>query len=147
MKEQGMLHNIRTNTLVMMRTLVSLSLTPKLTMLMMAGPVKMTVGRVTLKAILPRCTQCQLRSKPSWRPPSALEKIGFPDTKWTKTPVLPPLMASILPKETVKEDKRTFRTQQSWLEAAASLVSLLETAYDDKLDPKIAVTMVQSTCC
>ena len=53
-------------------------------------------------------------------------------------------MASILPKETIKEDKRTFRTQQLWLEAAVPLVSLLETAHEDKLDPKTAVTMVQS---
>ena len=41
-----------------------------------------------------------------------VDKIGSPDTKWVKTPVLPLVMASILPKETVKEDKRTFRTQQ-----------------------------------
>ena len=53
-------------------------------------------------------------------------------------------MASILLKETIKEDKRTFRTQQFWLEAAVPLVSLLETAHEDKLDPKTAVTMVQS---
>ena len=33
-----------------------------------------------------------------------LAKIGSPDTKWVKTSVLPPFMASILPKETVKED-------------------------------------------
>ena len=52
-------------------------------------------------------------------------------------------MASILPKETVKEDKWTFRTQQLWLEAAVPLVSLLEAAHEDKLDPKTAVTMVQ----
>ena len=71
-------------------------------------------------------------------------KIGLPDTKWVKTPMLSPVMASILPKETVKEDKRTFRTQQLWLEAARPLVSLLETAHQDKLDPKTAVTMVQS---
>ena len=73
-----------------------------------------------------------------------LAKIGFPETRWVKTPVLPPVMASILPKETVKEDKRTFRTQQFWLEAAALLVSLLETAHEDRLDPKTVVTMVQS---
>ena len=73
-----------------------------------------------------------------------LAKIGSPDTKWVKTPSLPPVMASILPKETIKEDKRTFRTQQLWLEAAVPLVSLLETAHEDKLDPKTAVTMVQS---
>ena len=54
-------------------------------------------------------------------------------------------MASILPKETIKEDKRTFRTQQIWLEAAVPLLSLLETAHEDKLDPKTAVMMVQST--
>ena len=58
--------------------------------------------------------------------------------------MLPPVMASIPPKETVKEDKQTFRTQQLWLEAAAPLVSLLETAHEDRLDPKTAVTMVQS---
>ena len=73
-----------------------------------------------------------------------VDKIGAPDTKWVKTPVLPPVMASILPKDTVKEDKRSFRTQQLWLEAAAPLVSLLETAHEDRLDPKTAVTMVQS---
>ena len=71
-------------------------------------------------------------------------KIGTPDTKWVKTLVLPPVMASILPKERVKEDKRTFRTQQLWLEAAAPLVSLLETAHKDRLDPKTAVTKFQS---
>ena len=69
-------------------------------------------------------------------------KIGSPDTRWVKTPVLPPVLASILPRETVKEDKRSFRSQQLWLEAAAPLVSLLETAHEDKLDPKTAVTMV-----
>ena len=74
-----------------------------------------------------------------------VNKIGSPDTKWVKTPVLPPVMASILPKETVKEDKRAFRTQQLWLEAAAPLVSLLESVHEDKLDPKTPVTMVQST--
>ena len=73
-----------------------------------------------------------------------VDKIGAPDTKWVKTPVLPPVMASILPKETVKEDKCNFRTQQLWLEAMAPLVSLLETAHKDRLDPKTAVTMVQS---
>ena len=73
-----------------------------------------------------------------------VDKIGAPDTKWVKTPVLPPVMASILPKETVKEDKCTFRTQQLWLEAAAPLVSLLETAHEDRVDPKTAVMMVQS---
>ena len=73
-----------------------------------------------------------------------LAKIGSPETRWVKTPVLPPVMASILPKETVKEDKRTFRTQQLWLEAAAPLMSLQETAHEDRLDPKTAVTMVQS---
>ena len=72
-----------------------------------------------------------------------LAKIGSPDTKWVKTPSLPPVMVSILPKETIK-DKQTFRTQQLWLEAAVPLISLLETAHDDKLDPKTAVTMVQS---
>ena len=56
-------------------------------------------------------------------------------------------MASILPKETVKEDKQTFRTQQLWLEAAGPLVSLLETAHEDRLDPKTAVAMVQSAFC
>ena len=71
-------------------------------------------------------------------------KIGSPDTRWVKTPVLPPVLASILPRETVKEDKRSFRSQQLWLEAAAPLVSLLEIAHEDKLDPKTAVTMVQS---
>ena len=70
-------------------------------------------------------------------------KIGSPDTRWVKTPVLPPILASILPRETVKEDKRSFRSQQLWLEAAP-LVSLLKTAHKDKLDPKIALTMVQS---
>ena len=44
----------------------------------------------------------------------------------------------------MKDDKRTFRTQQLWLEAAAPLVSLLETAHEDRLDPKTAVMMVQS---
>ena len=39
-------------------------------------------------------------------------KMGSPNTKWVKTPVLPPVMASILPKETVREDKHTFRAQQ-----------------------------------
>ena len=73
-----------------------------------------------------------------------LAKIGFPDTKWMKTPSLPPVMACILPKETIKEDKWTFRTQQPWLEAAVPLVSLLETAHENKLDPKMAVTMLQS---
>ena len=72
-----------------------------------------------------------------------LANIGSRETRWVKTPVLPPVMASILPKETVKEDKQTFRTQQLWLEAAAPLVSLLETAHEDRLDPKTAVTMVQ----
>ena len=48
------------------------------------------------------------------------------------------------PERDNKEDKRTFRTQQLWLEAAVPLVSLLETAHEDKLDPKTAVTMVQS---
>ena len=70
--------------------------------------------------------------------------MGSPNTKWVKTPVLPPVMASILPKEMVKKDKRTFRAQQFWLEAAVPLVSLLETAHEGKLDPKTAVTMVQS---
>ena len=36
-----------------------------------------------------------------------VDKIGYPDTEWIKTPVLPPAMASILPKETVKEDQHT----------------------------------------
>ena len=67
-----------------------------------------------------------------------LAKLGSLETRWFKTPVLPPVMASILPKETVKEDKRTFRTQQLWLEAPAPLVSLLETAHEDRLDPKTA---------
>ena len=58
--------------------------------------------------------------------------------------MLPPVLPFILPKETVKEDKCTFRTQQLWLEAAAPLVSLLEIAHEDRLDPKTAVTMVQS---
>ena len=70
-----------------------------------------------------------------------VDKIGTPDTKWVKTPVLLPVMVPILPKE---EDKRTFRTQQLWLEAVAPLVSLLETAHEDWLNPKMAVTMVQS---
>ena len=73
-----------------------------------------------------------------------LAKIGSPDTKWVKTPSLPPVMASILLKKKIKEDKRTFITQQLWLEAAVPLVSLLETAHEDKLDPKTAVKMVQS---
>ena len=73
-----------------------------------------------------------------------VDKMGSPDTKWVKTSVLPPVMASILPKETVKEDRRSFRAQQLWLEAAVPLVSLLETAHEGKLDPKTAVTMVQS---
>ena len=47
-----------------------------------------------------------------------VDKTGSPDTKWVKTLVLPPVMASILPKETMKEDKCTFRAQQFWLEAA-----------------------------
>ena len=74
-----------------------------------------------------------------------LDKMGSPDTKWVKTLVLPPVMASILPQETVKGDKRMFKAQQLWLEAAVPLVSLLETAHEGKLDPRIAVTMVQST--
>ena len=37
-----------------------------------------------------------------------LAKISSPETRWVKTPVLPPVMASILPKETVKEDKTNF---------------------------------------
>ena len=49
--------------------------------------------------------------------------------------MLPPVMASIIPIEAVKEDKHTFRAQQLWLEAAAPLVSLLETAHKDRLDP------------
>ena len=53
-------------------------------------------------------------------------------------------MASILLKETIKKGKRTFRTQQLWLEAAVPLVSIMETAYVDKLDPETAVMMVQS---
>ena len=43
-----------------------------------------------------------------------------------------------------RDNKGTFRTQQLWLEAAVPLVSLLETAHENKLDPKTAVTMVQS---
>ena len=57
-----------------------------------------------------------------------VDKIGSPDTKWVKTLVLPPVMASILPKVTVKENKHTFRTQQLWLEAAVPWVFLLEIA-------------------
>ena len=53
-------------------------------------------------------------------------------------------MASILPKEMVKEDNEHSETQQLWLKAAAPLVSLLEATHEDKLDPKTAVMMVQS---
>ena len=66
-----------------------------------------------------------------------VDKIGTPDTKWVKTPVLPPVIASILPRETVKEDKHTFRTQQLWLEAAVPLVSLLETVHEDRMDLRL----------
>ena len=73
-----------------------------------------------------------------------VDKMGSPDTKWVKTLELPPVLASIFPKEMVKEDKHTFRAQQLWLEVAVPLVSLLETAYEGRLDHKMAVTMVQS---
>ena len=38
-----------------------------------------------------------------------VEKYGMPDSKWVKWPELSPIVAAILPKESVKQDKVAFR--------------------------------------
>jgi len=55
----------------------------------------------------------------------------MPDSKWIKCPGFSPVVGAILSKETVKQDKVAFRSQEMWLEAAGPLTSCLESAHEE----------------
>ena len=71
-------------------------------------------------------------------------KYGQPDSKWAMCPELSPVVAAMLPKEAVKNDKVAFRTQQLWTEAAGPLTACLEKAHEGQLTIQEAILMIQS---
>ena len=58
-----------------------------------------------------------------------MAKLGLPDCKWSKAPELDTFIASTVPKDVVKADNTSHKTQRLWLEAAAPLAAIV-----DKID-------------
>ena len=78
----------------------------------------------------------------TWKARAA--KYGRPNSKWAMCPELSPVVAAMLPKEAVKNDKVAFRTQQLWTEAAGPLTACLEKAHEGQLTTQKAIPMIQS---
>lgn len=58
-----------------------------------------------------------------------MAKLGVPDCKWSKAPELDAFIASTVPKDVVKADNTSHKSQRLWLEAAAPLAAIV-----DKID-------------
>ena len=55
-----------------------------------------------------------------------MAKLGIPDCKWSKAPELDAFIASTIPKDVVKADNVSHKTQRLWLEAAAPLAAIVD---------------------
>lgn len=55
-----------------------------------------------------------------------MAKLGLPDCKFSKAPELDSFIASTIPKEVVKADNASHKTQRLWLEAAAPLAAIVD---------------------
>ena len=58
-----------------------------------------------------------------------MKKLWLPDCKWSKAPELDTFIASTIPKDVIKADNTSHKTQRFWLEAAAPLSTIV-----DKID-------------
>jgi len=57
-----------------------------------------------------------------------MAKLRFPDCKWSKAPELDAFIASTVPKDVVRADNTSHKTQRLWLEAAALLAAIVDKA-------------------
>ena len=54
-----------------------------------------------------------------------VQKQGKPDSRWTKCLELDPVVASTLPKETIKVDNKAKQLHTFWLDAATPIVAAI----------------------
>ena len=94
-------------------------------------------GKAFLKATCGSCLEYATRK-------SQATKNGQPHSKWTTCPTLSPVVEATLPKDAVKEDKGTYRSQLMYMEALAPLAACLEKASDDQFTIREAIPMIQS---
>ena len=71
-------------------------------------------------------------------------KCDMPDSKWTTCPELSVAVAATLSlsKDTIKEDKMAFRTQEIYMEALVPLTALLENTGEEDFSLKETIPMV-----
>ena len=55
-----------------------------------------------------------------------MAKLGVLDCKWSKAPKLDTFIASTIPKDMVKADNTSHKTQRLWLEALAVIVGKVD---------------------
>jgi len=95
------------------------------------------VGEAFLETACGSCLDYKTR-KPK------MAKYGILDTKWTIFPLLPLVVEVTFPKDTVKEDKVAYRTQEMYMKAMVLLVPLLDQADSEDFTLKEAIPMIQS---
>ena len=75
-------------------------------------------------------------------------KLGMPDCRWIKSPELDSFVTSTIPKEVVRNDNTSQKTQRLWLKASSVLAAIVDRSDADKiLDGEIIKRPVASWEC
>ena len=73
-----------------------------------------------------------------------VQKQGKPDSRWTRCPELDPVVASTLPKDTIKADNKAKRLHTFWLDAVAPIVAVVQDIEDGKVETTEIVKALQT---